>query len=153
MIRMQNRPAAGNPRSGLTLLEIVLSLTIFFASMAALSQLATNGTRATVLARLKTQATIRCETKLNEILAGAEAMQSKSGASFPDDSHWTWSLVVTPSSYSDLMQLDVTASHRGSSRLASVDVTVRRWARQQAVFIKGVTQEKQEEEKAEARTQ
>ena len=95
-------------RSGLTLLEIVLSLALFCGAAAALSQLAWNGSRATVQARLKTQATIRCEAKLNEILAGVEQMVAKSNVPFPDDSHWTWSQVVTPSSHAELVQLDVT---------------------------------------------
>lgn len=140
-------------REGLTLLEIVLSLGIFFGAAAALSQLASNGTRATVIARLKTQATIRCEAKLNEVLAGVEQMQSRSGVPFPDDSRWTWSQVVTPSEHRELFQIDLTVSHRGNSRLASVDVTLRRWAREQAFFAQGAAQEKQEQEKEEARKQ
>ena len=140
-------------RSGLTLLEIVLSLALFCGAAAALSQLAWNGSRATVQARLKTQTTIRCEAKLNEILAGVEQMVAKSNVPFPDDSHWTWSQVVTPSSHAELVQLDVTVSHRSKSRLASIDVTLRRWAREQTIFVNGATQTKQEIEKMEARTQ
>jgi general secretion pathway protein I len=145
--------AVRRSRSGLTLLEIVLSLAIFFGAIAALSQLATNGTRATVTARLKTQATIRCQTKLNEVLAGVEPMQSRSDTAFPDDSRWTWSQVVTPSDHRELVQIDLTVSHRGNSRLASVSVSLRRWAREQAGFARGAEQEKQEQEKAEARKQ
>jgi len=140
-------------RSGLTLLEIVLSLALFCGALAALSQLAWNGTRATVQARLKTQATIRCEAKLNEILAGAVPMQAQAGVAFPDDSRWIWSQNVLSSNNSDLLQLEVTVSHKGTSRLSSVDVTLKRWARQPAIFQKGAAQEKQEDLKREARTQ
>ena len=45
-------------RGGLTLLEILLAVAIFFGSLVVLSQLAWNGTRAAVQARLKTQAII-----------------------------------------------------------------------------------------------
>ena len=131
-------------RSGLTLLEIVLALAIFFGSLAALSQLAWNGTRAAVQARLQTQATIRCEAKLNEVLAGAEAMQSVSSAPFPDNPSWTWSQQVTSSSHPELVQIDLTVSHRGTSRLANIDVTLRRWSRSQSLFMKAATQEKEE---------
>ena len=137
-------------RSGLTLLEIVLSLAIFSGSMVALSQLAWNGSRAAVQARLKTQATIRCEAKLNEVLAGIEPMQSISGGQFVDSSAWTWSMVVTPSSHPELVQLDVSVSHQGRSRLANVNVTLRRWAREQALFVKAVEQVKEETEAKEA---
>lgn len=133
-------------RSGLTLLEIVLSLAIFFGALTALSQLAWNGSRAAVQARLKTQATIRCEAKLNEVLAGAEPMSNISGATFPDDSNWTWSQTVTPSSQPELVQIDLTVSHRGNSRLANSEVTLRRWARQQSIFVQAATFEKQEED-------
>lgn len=133
-------------RRGLTLLEIVLSLVIFGGSMVALSQLASSGSRAAVQGRLKTQATIRCEAKLNEVLAGIEPMQSTSGVAFPDNSSWTWSMVVTPSSHPELVQLDVSVSHQGRSRLANVNVTLRRWAREQVLFIKAVEQIKQETE-------
>ena len=136
--------ATNSCRSGLTLLEIVLSLAIFFGSLAALSQLAWNGSRAAVQARLLTQATIRCEAKMNEVLAGAEAMQSRSGMSFPDDSNWTWSEVVNASSHPELVQIDLTVSHHGSSRLTGVSVTLRRWARQQGLFVQAVSEQKQE---------
>ena len=113
---------------GLTLLEIVLSLGIFCGALAALSQLAWSGTRATVQARLKTQAVIRCEAKLNEVLAGIGAMVARSNTPFPDDSHWTWSQIVVPSSHPELVQIDLTVSHRGGSRLSNIDVTLRRSA-------------------------
>ncbi len=147
MMRKRSAKKRGQPplsRGGLTLLEIVLAMAIFFGSMAALTQLAWNGTRAAVQARLKTQATIRCEAKLNEVLAGAVPMQSVSNTPFPDDSHWTWSQVVNAGSHPELVQLDLTVSHRGTSRLASMDVTLRRWVRLQSLFVKAVTQEKAE---------
>ena len=132
--------------AGLTLLEIVLSLAIFFAAVVTLAQLAWTGSRAAVQARLRTQATIRCETKLNEVLAGVEPMQSVSGTPFPDDAQWTWSQTVSGSSHPELMQIDLTVAHRGTSSLANVAVTIRRWARQQAVFVQGVQQLKTEEQ-------
>lgn len=131
-------------RSGLTLLEIVLSLALFFMATAALSQLAWNGSRAAIQARLRTQATIRCEAKLNEVLAGAAPMQTQSNTPFPDDSNWTWGLSVTPSSLPELMQIDLTVSHRGGGAAASVDITLRRWSRQQSLFAAAAEQEKVE---------
>ena len=131
-------------RPGLTLLEVALSLAIFSGSLVVLSQLAWSGTRATIQARLKTQATIRCEAKLNEVLAGLESMQPRSNTPFPDDSHWNWSLAVTPGSHRELMQLDLTVSHQGGSRVANVEVTIRRWARDHGLFVKAAEQEKVE---------
>lgn len=141
-----------NSRCGLTLLEIVLSIAIFFGSVTALSQLAWTGGRSVVHAKLRSQATIRAETKLNEVLAGIEPMQSTSGT-FPDDSHWTWTENVVPSSHPELVQIDLTVSYRGVGRLTNIDVTLRRWAREQSLFVKAVTQEQQEAEAKAAQEQ
>ncbi|HEY0980573.1 MULTISPECIES: hypothetical protein [unclassified Schlesneria] len=140
-------------RTGLTLLEIILALALFCGAIAALSQLAWNGTRATVQARLKTQATIRCETKLNEVLAGVEPMQPQNQVPFPDDSRWVWSQKVIPSGTADLVQLEVTVTHKGASQLSTIDVTLKRWARQLAVFQQGAAQGRLEEKKEEERGQ
>lgn len=142
-LQSQTHPQAP-ARSGLTLLEIVLALAIFCGAMAVLAKLAWNGNRATVQARLKTQATIRCAAKLNEVLAGAEPMQSTANVPFPDNNQWTWSQVVNQSSYPELVQIQLTVSHRGKSQLGSVDVTLKRWARLQSFFAKAATQNKEE---------
>lgn len=121
-------------RNGLSLLEIVLALAIFFGAMAVLSQLAWNGARAAVQARLKTQAIVRCEAKMAEVLAGIESLSPRGHVAFPDDSAWTWSLSVYETSYPDLLQIDVTVSHSGNSRLANVEFELRRWMRDPSLF-------------------
>ena len=50
---------------------------------------------------------------MNEVLAGVEGMRTVSGISFPDDSSWTWSQVITSSNYPELVQIDLTVSHKG----------------------------------------
>lgn len=132
-------------REGLTLLEIILSLAIFFGALTVLSQLAWNGIQSGVQARLKTQAIIRCEAKLAEVLAGAEALQPKSRTAFPDDPAWTYSLTISETAYPDLLQLDVTVSHGGNSRLANSEFTLRRWMRDPALFQDAALQQQAEE--------
>jgi type II secretion system protein I len=122
-------------RSGLTLLEILLAIAIFFGAMATLSQLAWNGTRATVQARLKTQAIIRCETKLTEILAGIEPLGPKSNVPFPDNASWTYSTMITETNFPELLQIDVTVSHSGNNRLSNSTFTLRRWTRDPSAFM------------------
>lgn len=139
-------------RRGLTLLEIILALTIFFGAMAALSQLSWNGSRAAVQARLKTQAIIRCETKLAEVLAGAESFQGKTNVPFPDDSKWTYSVSIGDSQFPDLMQVQVLVAHTGNSRLSSVQFSLNRWMRDPSLFQEAAQEQKTEAE-AEAQTQ
>jgi hypothetical protein len=121
----------------------VLALAIFFGALAVLSQLAWNGSRAAVQARLKTQAIIRCEAKLAEVLSGIETLQQKSRVPFPDDAGWTWSLAVTETSYPDLLQIDVSVSHSGNAKLANVEYTLRRWMRDPSLFQEAAVKAKE----------
>ena len=139
-------------RRGLTLLEIILALTIFFGAMAALSQLAWSGSRAAIQARLKTQAIVRCEAKLAEVLAGIEALGPKSNVAFPDDSKWTYSVSIGDSPFPDLLQVQVTVDHTGNNRLANVQFSLNRWMRDPSIFL-DAAEKQQAEADAEAQSQ
>jgi general secretion pathway protein I len=121
-------------RAGMTLLEIVLALALFFGALAMLSQLLWNGTRAAVQGRLQTQALIRAEAKLNELLVGAEMRQPQANVPFADDNQWKWSLVIQPTQFPELEQLEVTVSHQGKAALANTSVKLSRWARAPEVY-------------------
>jgi hypothetical protein len=126
----------------LTLLEILLSLAIFFGAMAALSQLAWNGARAAVQARLKSQAIIRCEAKLAEVLSGIESMQAKTNVPFPDNPHWTYSVLIGPTNLPELIQVEVIVAHSGNNRLGHVTFSLNRWTREPITFINAAQQQK-----------
>ena len=134
-------------RGGLTLLEIILALTIFFGAMTVLSQLAWNGSRAAVQARLKTQAIIRCEAKLAEVVARVEALAPKTRVPFADNSQWTYSINVSESQYPDLMQVHVTVFHAGNSSLSNVEFSLTRWMRDPSLFLEAAELQKTEAEK------
>lgn len=130
-------------RSGLTLLEIMLSLAIFFGALAALSQLAWNGSRSAIQARLKTQAIIRCEAKLAEVLSGAETLAPKSRVPFPDNAAWSYSVSISETVYPELLQVDVMVSHSGGNRLGNVEFTLRRWMRDPSAFMNAAIKKQQ----------
>jgi general secretion pathway protein I len=123
--------------TGFTLLEVVLALTIFFGSIAVLSQINWNGTRAAVQSRLKAQATLLCESKLQEVLVGAEPLSDQSNVAFEDDSNWTWSLTSTATSLPDLIMVEVTVSRDVPGGLGSVSQSLRRWMRDPSLFNSG----------------
>lgn len=128
-------PLVAARRAALTLLEIVLALAIFFGSIAVLSQLAWNGTRAAVQARLKTQALVLCEAKLAEVLVGATPMQPQSNVPYPDDPTWTWSLAEADTKFPELRAIEITVSHKGGNSLGNVTQSLRRWVRDPALFL------------------
>ena len=84
-IRTRVNPERRSKRSGLTLFEVVLSLTIFVGAATALSQLSTNGTTAAVQARLETQAILRCESKLAELASAIEPLEDLADEPFLDE--------------------------------------------------------------------
>jgi general secretion pathway protein I len=146
------RRIRATPRAGMTLLEIIIALTIFFGAMTALSQLAWNGSRAAVQARLKTQAIIRCEAKLAEVLCGVEPLQPKTRVPFSDNEKWSYSVTVSESQYPDLLQIHVTVFHTGNTSLANVEFSLSRWMRDPSLYLDAAELQKTEAEK-EAQTQ
>lgn len=134
MQRRRRQIGQVDSRRGLTLLEVLLSLGLFLGALAALSQLWYGGVRASVQARLATQAILRCESKLNEVVAGAVPLQSTSDTPFDDDASWTWSLQVEVGPHADTMLATVRVSHPGQSGLSSSDHQLRRLIRDPQVW-------------------
>jgi len=95
-------------RSGFTLLEVMVSLAIFVSAFAALSQLYSLGTRAAVDSALQTQAAVRAEVKMAEVVSGVESFEAASGMPFEDDANWSWTLEINPGPHSDVYELVVT---------------------------------------------
>ena len=122
-------------RQGLTLLEVLLSLGLFLGALAALSQLWYGGVRASVQARLATQAILRCESKLNEVVAGAVPLLDTTDTPFEDDSTWTWSLQVLPSDvHANVKLLIVSVSHPGQGGLSASGYQLSRLLRDPQVW-------------------
>ena len=134
MQRHIRRVGRDSQRHGLTLLEVLLSLALFLGALAALSQLWYGGVRAAVQARLSTQAILRCESKLNEVVAGAIPLQTTSDTPFDDDSSWTWSLQVEPRLHADVLLIVVNVSHPGQSGFSSSSHQLSRLVRDPQVW-------------------
>ena len=113
-------------RQGLTLFEVLISLMIFATGMAMLGQLAANGVRAALHSRFKTQAVLRCQSKLAEVAAGIEPLAAVVDARFPDDPGWSWSLRVSGSPRPTLLVLEVTVSYTGKHPNRPVSMTMER---------------------------
>tara|TARA_R110002095_G_scaffold173591_2_gene150966 strand:+ start:11889 stop:12353 length:465 start_codon:yes stop_codon:yes gene_type:complete len=130
-----NRKAALN-RSGLTLLEVLISLSIFLGALAAISQLIGIGSRAALQAQLRTQAIMKCQSKLAEVLAGVQPMDSVTQAAFEDeDDNWKWSLDVAPGAYENLFMLTVSVTYSGNSEAVSTSYQLMRQVRDPAMLL------------------
>ena len=79
-------------RRGITLLEVLLSAVILAMSLAALGQLVSNGVTAGLRSERQTEAAVRCQSKLDELLAGVEPLRAVSAVPCVDDPRWLWSV-------------------------------------------------------------
>jgi general secretion pathway protein I len=130
-------------RSGLTLLEIVLATALFLGAISVMAQIVWSGQRAAVQARLRTEAVFRCETKLAELLAGAERFQSVQNVPFPDDSQWTWSAQIASGQFPELLMIVVTVRHRGKNPATNAEFSLERWARDPLLFLEAAQKQNQ----------
>jgi len=129
-------PHAVLNRSGLTLLEVLISLSIFLGALAAISQLIGIGSRAALQAQLRTQAIMKCQSKLSEVLAGVQPMESITMAAFEEEGdNWKWSLNVEPGAYENLLKLMVTVQYIGDSETVSTSYQLTRQVRDPAMLL------------------
>ena len=118
-------------RSGFSLFEVVISLGIFGLAIAAIYQLVSLGVRASLQSQLKTEALIRCESKMGELLSGVTPFTAVDHQPFEEEfsAKWAWSLEVLPAPVEQLYLLHVSVHHLGESTQEQVTVTLTRFAR------------------------
>lgn len=100
---MTRRTSQG--RAGLTLLEVIVGMAIFLISVIAIMQLVLLGGERAMDVRLQTRTSIRCQSKLAEVMIGAEPLGSGGGyTNFTDDfdKDLQWRMEATPAEASGL---------------------------------------------------
>ena len=100
-------------------------------------QLLNTGRESEVSARLKTEAILRCEAKMAEIVAGIEQAVSATDETFPDDEigHWHWSADVGSGSAISLLQITVIVEHLPDGKNPNAAFTLTRYMRDPQLFI------------------
>ncbi len=106
------RPAS--PRSGLSLLEVLAALAIFLISFIAIGGLINLASDRALDVQNQSLAVQMCQSKLNEVVCGAVALQSASGT-VDEDSDWNWSVEAAPmDNINGLWNVTVRVSRQGS---------------------------------------
>ena len=132
---------SSSTKRGFTLFEVLLALAIFAVSLAAIGQMMSNGLRGAVQARLQSQAVLRCQAKLAEVVAGATPLQAASNVAFADDKAWHWSLVVNPATQANLYVAEVTVARAGENAVGTVSFTLKRMVRDPSVATNALLEE------------
>jgi hypothetical protein len=94
-------------RAGLTLLEVIISLAIFLFSMVALLHLMTQSGERALEGSFQTEATLRCQSKLAEIMNGAVPMSSSGWTAFDEAPEWSWEADCQTGEYANLYNVQV----------------------------------------------
>lgn len=98
------------PRSGFSLMEVLLATSILLACLVVLGQMATVGRQHAEDAESLTAAQLLCQAKLNEILVGAVPVGSRAAASVPEMPGWSCEVEVQTLQQYDLVSVRVTVA-------------------------------------------
>lgn len=107
--RGRKRTASGNCRSGMSLLEVLLSIAILGTSLVIVGQLIGNGYRSANEARLRSAAAIHCDAIMAEIAAGSLPVGG-SGGPVPGSDEWEYSVSSQPGVQPGLLSVTVTVT-------------------------------------------
>lgn len=132
--------AGGNSRAarhGLSLLEVLVSVAIFLGALTAIMQILNSGQQSEVSARLRTEAALKCEAKMAEIISGIEEAVSTDQQQFPDDEigNWKWSVEIGSGSVTSLLKITVTVEHMPDGNNPNAAFTLTRYMRDPQLFI------------------
>ena len=130
-------PVEAAVRNGLSLLEVIISVAIFLGAMTAIMEGLSVGQRSELAARLQSEAVLRSEAKMGEILCGAEEPNSSEGNSFEDDEtgNWEWSVNVTEGGAPGLLQVTVVVEHKPGGDEPNAGFTLVRLMRDPQLFL------------------
>lgn len=104
-------------RTGMTLMEVMLSLTIMLIALAAIGQLVNMGSDHGLQARMNARGGRLAQAKMAEIEGGVYPISGGGSGTFDgDDSDWSWTVDPQAQSPPNLYLVTITVSHayRGS---------------------------------------
>jgi type II secretory pathway pseudopilin PulG len=124
--RKLNKMRTRRVHAGLSLLEVILAIAILGGSIAVIGELVRLGVRQAEEARELTTAQLLCESKIEEIAAGAATTDSVSNSPCETDPRWQYSVTVSQIDQT-LLEVRVTVEQVESARLQPLSVSLVRW--------------------------
>jgi type II secretion system protein I len=122
-------PAARGRRAGITLLEVIISLAIFWLAIIAIANLVNMASRRALVAEMKQQAIFLGESKMGEFMAGVLPMSGQGDTAFDEneagDPNWHWSADVNQDEVSGLWDVAVTVT-REVEGMSPIEVVLTR---------------------------
>lgn len=109
-------------RPGLSLIEVLLSVAIFFMAIVAISRLVDMGTDTELQARLNSTGSRLAQSVLAQVEAGIIPMDSSQGEFSDADAGWTWTLTA-PLQSTNLYNVTVTVTRNFKGQSFSITMS------------------------------
>lgn len=131
------RSARRQDRGGLSILEIIISVAVFLGALTAVLHGLSVGQSSELSARLQSEAVLRCEAMMGEIVCGAVEPKSSQEKPFADDEegNWVWSVQVTDGPASGLLQVTVLVEHKPGGEVPNASFRLVRYMRDPQQFL------------------
>lgn len=144
--RHREKKSQGSDRRGLSLLEVIISVAIFLGAMTAIMEVLAVGQRSEIAARLRSEAVLRCESKMGEIVSGVIEVGSSQGNRFEDDDtgKWEWSAQVADAGPPGLLEINVLVEHKPDGGEPNTAFTLVRFMRDPQLFLDVALEETEE---------
>jgi Tfp pilus assembly protein PilV len=123
-LRSLSRPAGLQPKQGLSLLEVLLSIAILGASMVVIGNMFFLGVRSAMRARLRSDANLLCDSKMAELAAGLLPLSAVNGQPIAENQDWTYSIDVQPSIQRGLLVATVSVEQADTSVPVPVSLSI-----------------------------
>ena len=99
---------------------------------------------------MQTQAVLRCESKLSELVAAFETLQATEETTFEDDPLWNWSVEFLESPHVDLLSIEVRVTHENSvTGDVNAEYAIQRLIRDPQLYLDAAAEEAAADEEAE----
>jgi general secretion pathway protein I len=98
-------------RSGLTLLEVLVSLAVFLTFLTAITQLLNICTSLALEVQNVNQASQLLQSQMNRVLCGEIPLSSQGETSVDGDADWTWSMQCDAEGTPNLWNVTITVNH------------------------------------------
>jgi len=125
--RSASKPTPGRPRSGLSLLEVILSIAILGGSMVVIGHLYNLGYRSALATQFRSEANLHADTKMAELAAGVLPIESSGETEIEGAPGWQYAVEIEDSFQPGLFLATVIVTKGEESGVLSNGISIVRF--------------------------